>query len=116
MTVLPFKEGETMTGRPRKQRPGKREIERLYVKEKRSVRETAAQLGCSKDIVYRALKEYGIKLRPGIWHRESKLQTHSLKDLRAAVKRQGTRATARDLGVCEGTLRHYLKGRKKSVK
>jgi len=96
-------------GRPVSHRPEKSELERLYVKEGRSIRDTAAQLKCSKDLIVRALKEYGIKARPRIGHRQSQLTKYRLKDLKASVKKQGIRATARDLKVSEGTLRHYLK-------
>ena len=91
--------------------PDKKTLERLYIKEKRSIRTTASKLGCSKDLVATALKEYGIPTRPkvGIGRRKSQLTKYRLKDLKASVKRQGIRATARDLGVSEGTLRHYLK-------
>jgi len=99
-----------------KARPTKKRLERLYVKEGRSIRETASRLDCSKDMVARALKEYGIVARSGIGRRRSQLTRYRLSDLRASIRAQGIRATARNLGVCEGTLRHYLKTRKKRVK
>ena len=98
-----------------KARPTKKRLERLYVKEGRSVRETASRLDCSKDTVARMLKEYGIAARPGIGRRQSQLSKYRLSDLRASIRAQGIRGTARNLGVNEGTLRHYLKTRKKSV-
>ena len=94
-----------------KARPDKKTLERLYTKEGRSIREIASRLECSKDLIARALKEYGIPARPkaGISRRKSQLTKYRLKDLKDSVKRQGIRATARDLGINEGTLRHYLK-------
>jgi len=50
-------------GRPLGKRPDKKELERLYVNEKKSVREVSKLIGCSKDKIYRLLKEYGIELR-----------------------------------------------------
>lgn len=38
-------------GRPAGDRPKKSELQRLYVKEERSIREVAEILGCSKDKV-----------------------------------------------------------------
>ena len=43
------------------------------------------------------------------------LRKHDLKDLEAAVKEKGIRGAARDLGIDESTLRHYLK-KSKNVK
>jgi len=99
-----------------KARPERKKLERLYVKERRSIRETALRLDCSKDMVARALKEYGIVARPGTGRRRSRLTKYRLSDLKASIRTQGIRATARSLGVCEGTLRHYLRVRKKSAK
>jgi hypothetical protein len=42
-------------------KPIKIVLQRLYVKEARSIREVADLLGCTKDMVARALKEYGIE-------------------------------------------------------
>jgi hypothetical protein len=47
-------------------KPGQRELRRLYVRESRSIREISGLLGCTKDIVYRALKEYGIEARKNV--------------------------------------------------
>jgi len=53
-----FKERKKCPGRPAGDRPKKNQLQRLYVKECRSIRETAEILGYSKDKVYRALEEH----------------------------------------------------------
>jgi len=88
--------------------PSKADLVRLYVKEGRAVRDVAAVLGCSKDAVHRALRTYGIAARSSA--RRSRLRTIPLRDLEAAIRAKGISGTARDLGVDEGTVRHYLKG------
>jgi DNA-binding transcriptional ArsR family regulator len=89
--------------------PSKADLVRLYIKESRSVRHVATSLGCSKDAVYRALKQYGITARSNA--SRSRLRTIPLQDLNAAVREKGLRGTARDLGVDHSTLRHHLKVR-----
>jgi len=89
--------------------PLRADLVKLYVKEGRAVREVAAALGCSKDMVHRALRKYGIEARSNA--SRSKLLRYSLTDLKAAVKTKGIRGAARDLGIDEGTLRHHLKWR-----
>ena len=101
---------EVKRGRPQASpAPSKAHLVRLYIKERRSVRNVAAMLGCSKDAVYRALKQYGITTRSNV--RRSKLQRIPLKGLKVAVQERGLRATARDLGIDHSTLRHHLKVR-----
>ena len=41
--------------------PSKADLVQLYVKEDRSVRDVAAALGCSKDMVHRALRNSDLK-------------------------------------------------------
>lgn len=89
--------------------PSKEDLVRLYVREGRAVRDVAAVLGTSKDMVHRKLKEYGIKVRPNI--PRSKLRTIADADMKAAIRAKGIRGTARDMGVDEGTIRHQLKVR-----
>jgi uncharacterized metal-binding protein len=90
--------------------PGKGQLVKLYVKEGRSVRDVAAALGCSKDMVHRALRKHGIEARTRA--RRSVLIKYRLKDLEAAVNEKGIRGLAREMGIDEGTLRHHLKMRK----
>jgi hypothetical protein len=81
------------------------------VKESRSIREIADLQGCTKDMVARALKEYGIEARTKV--RRSGLKKHGLQALRAAARKKGVRGTARELGVNPSTLRHHLQVRKR---
>ena len=89
--------------------PSKEDLVRLYVREGRAVRDVAGQLGTTKDMVHRKLKEYGIKVRSNA--ARSKLRTIADADLKAAIRAKGIRGTARDMGVDEGTIRHQLKAR-----
>ena len=92
-------------------RPDKKELKSLYVKESKSIREVAQMLGCSKDMVYRTLQEYGIERRPNACR--SKLRKYKLSQLERRVREKGMRDYAKELGVHENTLRYYLKGVKK---
>ena len=58
---LEVKRGKPPIGK----KPSKAELKKLYIKESKSIREVAEILGCTKDMIYRALKEYGFELRPG---------------------------------------------------
>jgi len=101
---LEVKKGKPAIGK----KPGKAELRRLYIKESRSIREVAEGCGCSKDMVYRALKEYGIELRPGF--NRSRLRKYKLSILEKGVREKGVRGYSKELGVHENTLRYYLKG------
>ena len=85
-------------------------LKKLYIEEAKSIREVAEILGCTKDMVFRALKQYGIKTRAN--KRRSQLKTLKLSALELGVKSKGIRGYARELGVDESTLRHHLKVRK----
>jgi len=89
--------------------PSKADLVKLYIKEVRSVRDVAAALGCSKDMVNRALKKYGIAARSNA--SRSRLRIIPLQDLKTAIREKGLRGTARSLGVDHSTLRHHLKVR-----
>ncbi len=88
-------------------KPDKGELERLYVKESQSIREVAEELRCSKDMVYRALRKYGIERRPHTW--EPKLSKYGIEFLRETVKKKGYRKRAQELGVDKSTLYRYLR-------
>jgi len=104
---------EVKRGRPAiGKKPEKKELIRRYVRESMSIREVADHLGCSKDMVYRTLKEYGIELRPG--YNRSRLRKYKLSILEEGVREKGVRGCAKELGVHENTLRYYLKGVKTS--
>jgi len=114
MPRIKYKEAiglEVKRGRPSAgPAPSKANLVKLYVKEERSVRDIAAALGCSKDAVHQAMKQYGIAARPNA--SRSKLRTISLRDIEAGIKAKGIRGLARDIGVDEGTIRHHLQVRK----
>ena len=93
-------------------KPDKKELKRLYVKESKSIREVAEEFRCSKDMVYRTLKEYGIEIRTN--KRRSKLEKYRLSELERGIKVKGIRGYARELRVDESTLRHHLKIRNNS--
>jgi len=113
MARIKYKEAagiEAKKGQPSMgKKPEKTELKKLYIKESRSIREAAEILDCTKDMVYRALQEYGIERRPH--SRLSKLSKYSLKELRSIVISEGYRGAARSLGVGYTTLRSYLKRR-----
>lgn len=98
-------------GRPVGDRPKKWELQRHYVEEKKSIRDIAGLLGCSKDRVYRALREYGIKRRPHTWG--PKLEQYDPEFIRETVNKMGYRKGAEKLGVDKSTLYRYLKRRGK---
>lgn len=93
--------------------PSKADLVRLYIKEGLSVRDVAAKLGCSKDMVYRALKQFGIDARPNA--NRSKLRTIPFRILKADIRKKGIRGTARNLKVDEATLWHRLKVRNNNL-
>jgi len=88
-------------------KPEKEELKRIYIKESLSLREVAEVLGCSKDMVYRTLKEYGIERHPGF--KRSKLKVYKPKELRRKAKEIGASILAEELGVHVTTLRRYIK-------
>lgn len=95
-------------------KPGKAELEKLYSREGKSVRDIAAALGCSKDIVHRALKQYQIPARSkaGANIKRSKLWAIRLRDIENEVKARGLRGAALALGVDHGALCNHLKARR----
>ena len=96
-------------GRPAGDRPKRSELQRLYVKEGRSIREIAEILDISKDKVYRALEAYGIGRRAKT--RRSRLEQYSLGHLREKIKKEGMGRAADSLGVSRQFLRRHLRDR-----
>lgn len=94
-------------GRPVGEIPKKGELQRLYVDENKSIREIAGLLSCSKDKVYRALKEYGIERRSHTWR--SRLERYDLNFIKETINKIGYRKGAKELGVDKSTLYRYLK-------
>ena len=88
-------------------KPSKIDLKKLYIKESRSVRNISELLDCSKDMVYRALQEYGIERRPHT--RSPKLERYDLEIIRETVRQKGYRKGAEELGVDKSTLFRYLK-------
>lgn len=92
-------------------KPSKTELKRFYVEEGRSIRDVAEIIACSKDMVYRALKEYSIPLRKNV-EKRSKLQEYSLTFLKKEIRIKGFNQVASELGVHNTTLRRYIEKRK----
>lgn len=97
------------TGKPAiGDKPSKVELKKLYVKESRSMREVAEILGCSKDMVYRALKECGIERRKQ-YEKRSQLMNYDLSHLKREIRKKGNSQVARKLGIHKSTLTRYMK-------
>lgn len=88
-------------------KPDKSQLLKLYVRESRSIRETAIILGCSKDMIYRTLQKYGLERRD-YRQKRSQLQDYKLPDLKRAIKLKGFNQVAAELGVHNTTLRRYM--------
>ena len=88
-------------------KPEKTKLKHLYINEIKSIREIAETLGCSKDMVYRALVEYEIGRRAQ--SSIKKLADYSIENLKTDVKNKGIRGLARELGVSEGAIRYHLR-------
>ena len=100
---LEVKKGKPSIG----MKPSKADLKKLYVEESKSIREVADVLGCSKDMVYRTLKECRIERRPHTW--SPKLERFDIEFLKETVNKKGYRKGAQDLGVDKSTLYRYLK-------
>ena len=103
-----LKPHKTKLGRPPSGTdPSKNVLLRLYTGEGKSIREIGDALNCSKDIVARTLKAYGIEARANT--KRSRLRDFPKEKLLAKVAKKGLRGLARELGIHENTLRNYLK-------
>jgi len=113
MSRVKYKEAiglEVKRGRsPSGKKPSKAIIEKLYLKESRSIREVAEHLGCSKDMVCRALKEYDIERRPGF--NRSRLRVYDLANLKREIRKKSYPEMAKELKVDVSTLRKHVKKR-----
>lgn len=111
MARIKYKEAvgqEVRRGRPSiGKKPSKIELKKLYVGESKSIREVAKILECSKDMVFRSLKEYGILTREHV--KKSKLWESSIEKLEKEIETKGIRGFARELGINESTLRYHIK-------
>jgi predicted transcriptional regulator len=88
----------------------KKDLKRFYIKERRSIRDIANILGCSKDMVYQSLKKYEIQRRSHV-EKRSKLQEYDLSFLKKEIRKKGFNEVAYELGVHNTTLRRYIKKR-----
>ncbi len=99
---------DAKSGRPKiGKKPSKVELQRLYSREGKSIREIASQLGLHPDTIHYWLKKYGIKTR--CMAKRSKLRKYKRSTLEKGIKEYGIRGNAERLGVHENTLRNYLK-------
>lgn len=95
-------------GRPKiSKNPSKVELQRLYIKDGKSIRQIAAILGLHPDTIHYWLKKYEIRIRSRAKRSKLRKYNHSIID--KGIKEHGIRGYARKLGVHENTLRHYLK-------
>ena len=100
---LEAKKGKLVIGK----RPEKAELKKLYVKESKSIREIAEILGCSKDMIYRSLREYDIEIRSKT--RRSQLRVYEIDYLRNEINSKGYKQVAVELGIGVTTLRDYMR-------
>ena len=100
---LEVKKGKPSIGR----KPERKKLQRLYIKESKSIREVADVLGCSKDMVFRALKEYGIG--KDFITRKRKLSEATLGFLKKEFKTKSKKKVAVELGVSKSGLYKHLK-------
>jgi len=89
-------------------KPNKKTLTRLYVERGLSLREISERLGLHADTIHYHLKRYGIETRPQA--KRSQLRKYRLETLEKGIKEKGVRGYAKELGIHENTLRHYLKG------
>jgi transposase-like protein len=94
------------------EKPEKARLIKLYEKENDSIRDIAHMLGCSKDTIYRCLREY--RIRPRTNARRSSLRQYDMEFLETGIKEKGIRGLARELDIDESTLRHHMRVRKSS--
>ncbi len=90
--------------------PRKVQLQKLYAREDKSIREIGGQLSLHPDTIHYWLKKYGIKTRSKA--RKSRLLSISLGEIERNLAKLGIRGYARKLGLSEGTIRHHLKVRK----
>ena len=87
--------------------PSKKVLLRLYNEEGKSIREIGETLNCSKDMVARVIKAYGIEARTKV--RRSRLEKYDREALESTVRAKGIRGTALELGVNASTLSRFLR-------
>jgi len=85
----------------------KKTVTRLYVDQGLSLREIAERLGVHPGTAHYYLKRHGIEARDNA--KRSALRAYRLETLEKGIREKGLRGYARELGIHENTLRHYLK-------
>ena len=90
--------------------PKRSDLQRLYLKDGMSLRETAAVLHVSKEAVLRALAAYGLPTRTCA--KRSRLRAYSPEAIEKAVA-GGMKQAAATLGVSLRTLQYYRAGLRK---
>ncbi len=88
-------------------KPDKKTLERLYIDQSLSIRDIAAKLGLHPHTIHYHLRRYGIETRGN--EKRSTLRAYRIETLEKGISEKGLRGYARELGVHENTLRHYLK-------
>jgi transposase len=101
---LIVKRGKPIIGK----KPERNDLIKLYINESKSIREIAELLNCSKDMIYRSLKEYEVERRAGSKGKRSKLRKFKKDDIVKKVDKKGLTNTAKEIGVDIRTLKKYL--------
>lgn len=91
-------------------KPSRAKLIKLYIKESKSIRAVASELGLHPDTVHYWLKKYGVETRSKT--RKSQLLSVSLDEIEKKISKIGIRGYARELGLSDGTIRHHLKIRR----
>lgn len=91
----------------------KKTLTRLYIDQALSLREIAEKLGLHPDTVHYHLKRHGIETRGNA--KRSGLRKLRLETIEKGVRDKGVRGYAKELGIHENTLRHYLKRAKEAL-
>jgi len=110
MARIRYKEAlgiEVKKGKPAiGEKPKIKDLHKLYINESMSIREIAEALKCSKDMVYRSLKEYNFKRRPD--NKRSKLRKIEKSVLKDKIKEKGITQAAREFRVDIRTFKKYI--------
>jgi len=92
----------------------KKTLTRLYVDQGLSLREIAERLGLHADTIHYHLRRHEIEIRPQA--KRSQLRKYRLGTLEKGIREKGVRGYAKELGIHENTLRHYLKRTKETLR
>ena len=95
-------------GRPAGVHPDAGEVGRLYMEKGLSIRDTAARLGVTKDMVYRVIHEVHIPSRPRV---RFKLANADPAHVFALLAEYGVIKTAARLGVSRSTIQRWIRAK-----